>query len=493
MIGFSSGGAFGIGIEEELLLVDPRELALLPDAAGVLERMHAPEGAASHEVYAAQIELRSRPSDTTAAAIEALADLRSSAVDAGALLLGAGLHPTGAFGDAPLVETERYRHVAESMRGLMRRTPECALHIHVGMPDVETAVRALNGLRTYLPLLQALAANSPMWFGTDSGLASARAALVRSYPGRGIPRAMRDAADWRVAAKASLAAAGVEDPTLLWWDVRLHPRYGTLEVRELDAQSSLVSAAALAALVRALAVEAAGFPPTIDVPSEALSWSAFRATRDGVSGSILHGDALRPVEELARETVERLRPVARELGDEKSLESVIALVSDGGGASRQRRTFAREGMFGLLRSLVEETGTRAPPASGMAPASRECRVVQEWLDARAQCDLGRVAALTAEDAVWESPVHGEQHGRRSVLDQIKAAFTDSDEFATELLALECRPAKAVALIRNTGRRNGEVLDSTQRLFFRLRGELVTSVTVAVDDPEAVQAFWAQSE
>src|SRR5262249_37514423 len=150
----------------------------------------------------------------------------------------------------------RYRHVDGEMRGLIRRTPECALHVHVGMPDAETAVRVFNRIRSHLPLLQGLAANSPWWFGVDSGLASARGALVRAYPGRGIPRALRDVDEWEEVVAETTAAGELPDYTFLWWDVRLHPRLGTIEIRELDAQSSVDDAASLAALVRALVVEA---------------------------------------------------------------------------------------------------------------------------------------------------------------------------------------------------------------------------------------------
>src|SRR5205809_6990228 len=107
--------------------------------------------------------------------------MRRAAREAGATLMAAGLHPDTAFGDAELVATERYRRVADAMRGLIRRTPECALHVHVAMPDPETAVRVFNRIRAHLPLLVALSASSPLWFGTDSGLASPRFSLVRSY------------------------------------------------------------------------------------------------------------------------------------------------------------------------------------------------------------------------------------------------------------------------------------------------------------------------
>ena len=355
MTHFAPSAPFSVGIEEELLLVDEETLELDPVAAEVLTAMRASPTAAGHEAYAAEIELRSPPSASALQASGALADLRADATAAGATLMGAGVHPNGKHGEAPLVEADRYLRVDETMRGIIRRTPECALHVHVGMPDADTAVQALNGLRRHLPLLQGLSANSPWWFGADSGLASSRAALVRAYPGRGIPRAFHDFADWEQTVQSSIAAGDLADYTFLWWDVRLHPRHGTVEVREMDAQSSLEHVAALAALVRALAWEGAQAPPAVNDPSEALAWSAFRASRDGVFATILEDGSLRPLGDVAQATVRRLRPIARELGDEEALDAVGHIVAAGGGAARQRAAFARGQLPGMLRTLVDET------------------------------------------------------------------------------------------------------------------------------------------
>ena len=159
------GSSFTVGIEEELLLVDPETNLLAPRSTEVLAALDLPEGAAAHEAYAAQVELRSPPSLGAGEAGAALRMARAAAREAGATLMGAGLHPADDDGDSPLVDAERYRRVARMMRGLFARTPEAALHVHVGMPDAETAIRAFNGLRAHLPLLQGLGANSPWWFG----------------------------------------------------------------------------------------------------------------------------------------------------------------------------------------------------------------------------------------------------------------------------------------------------------------------------------------
>jgi carboxylate-amine ligase len=354
--GFGRLPAFSVGIEEELLLVSPDGTSLAPDAARVLAAAGLPGEAAGHEAYAAEVELRSAP---RAGAAEAAADLRRARAAiraAGATLMGAGVHPLAALGDAELVAEERYRRVEEEMRALIRRTPECALHVHVGMPDRETAIRVANGLRRHLPLLAALSANSPWWFGADSGMASARAAVVRAYPGRGVPRAFRDWHDYAEAVEAITRAAGVADYTYLWWDVRPHPRLGTVEVREMDAQAPLADAEALAALVRCLArLEAdAGRPPS--PPAEAIAWSSFRAARDGLDAGVLcEGDVV-GARDAAQRTLALVAPAAAELGEDGALDGVRRILREGNGADRARAAARAGGPAGLAGHLVRGTG-----------------------------------------------------------------------------------------------------------------------------------------
>jgi carboxylate-amine ligase len=351
---FGTSEPFTLGIEEELLLVDPETRRLSPLASEVLAAMEAHERAASHEVYAASIELRSPPRLDAEDAAREVAGLRAAARDAGATLIGAGVHPAGELGDVPLVDKERYRLVGGSMRGLIRRTPECALHIHVGMPDADTAIRVFNGMRSYLPLLLALSANSPMWFGQDSGLASARFALVRSYPRRAVPRAFEDLDDYASTIAAVAEAGDLSDYTYVWWDVRLHPRLGTIELRELDAQSRIGDVAAIAALVQALARHQAEHPRNPE-RSEAISESSFRASRDGVDATLLDDGRLRPVRDIARRTLEEVSAAARELGGEGALAEIERMLDEGGGAGRQRNALERGGVEAVLEQLVEET------------------------------------------------------------------------------------------------------------------------------------------
>jgi carboxylate-amine ligase len=169
-----------------------------------------------------------------------------------------------------------------------------------------------------------------------------------------VPRPFRDLDDYAATIAAVAAAGDLTDYTYVWWDVRLHPRLGTIELRELDAQSRIGDAAAIAALVQALSRHEAeqGRDPE---PSEAISESSFRASRDGIEATLLHDGELRPVREVAKRVLDRVTPFARELGGSEALGGIEQMLADGGGAGRQRTALARGGMEAVLDQLVEET------------------------------------------------------------------------------------------------------------------------------------------
>jgi len=364
------GHDFALGVEEELLVVDPATLALSHTGVEVLSRMEVPDGAGSAhpDTYAALIELSSPVCANAEEGVRRIAALRALARDAdpthSAALLGAGIHPDGAFGDVVHVDEPRYHAIHAQLRGLLRRTPTCALHVHVGMPDADTAIHVYNGLREWLPLLQALAGNSPFWHGADSGLATARAQLFRGYPRGDIPRAFasfEDFEDFEESVAAVVAAGDAPDYTFLWWDIRPHPRLGTVEVRAMDAQSSLATIAGLVGLIHGLARAAADAPVPAGgwSPREALMESSFRAARDGMGATLLHEGALTPVPEIARVAMARALPAARELGSDGALALLEGVLAGGAGADRQRAAFARGGMPAVLAHLAAETAAEA--------------------------------------------------------------------------------------------------------------------------------------
>jgi carboxylate-amine ligase len=254
------------------------------------------------------------------------------------------------------VPGERYERIGESMRGLLRRTPTAALHVHVGMGDREEAIRAFNAMRGFLPMLQGLAAHSPYWHGTDSGFATARAQLFRGYPRALVPPAFADWAayvDWTA---AWTAAAEVEDYTYLWWDLRPHPRLGTLELRAMDAQARVGAVAGLAALVHGLVIACAQGARVPAAPEGgALVESSFRAGRDGLEARIWWDDGLRPLREVAALALALARDA---LADPAPLLEVERILAEGNGADRMRAAHARGGMDGMLARLVAETAER---------------------------------------------------------------------------------------------------------------------------------------
>ena len=187
---FGTSGPLTIGVEEELLLVD-EACGLVAGGERVLEEIDFQHrGSVSTEIFATQIELKTGICLDALQAAKELAEVRRAVAATGARLMGSGTYP-GEAGEPQLVEKARYETVKKDLAGLLA-TPPCALHVHVGMPDAETAVAVANAMRRHLPLLAALTANSPFRDGADTGLASARAAAVRSYPRFELPRAFRD-------------------------------------------------------------------------------------------------------------------------------------------------------------------------------------------------------------------------------------------------------------------------------------------------------------
>src|SRR3954447_4901352 len=224
---FGNGPSFAVGVEEELLLVEPMSGELSDAGPDVLRRGHWSPGRAVPEICRSVIEFVTPVCGDAAEAAAVLSRLRCQAREAGTDLIGSGVHPNGRLGDVAQTPGLRYDVIAASLRGLLQRTPHCGLHIHVGMPDAETAVSALNGMRKWLPMLIALGANSPFWHGCDSGLASARTVIARSLPRSGPPPVFRDYDHYRKAVNALVAAGELIDFREIWWDIRLQPALGT--------------------------------------------------------------------------------------------------------------------------------------------------------------------------------------------------------------------------------------------------------------------------
>src|SRR5262245_62109170 len=337
-------GQLTIGIEEEFMLLDPADWSLAFRSDQVRTALPAElRERVTLETHAAVMEIATGVHDAVDDAVSELSLLR----DRLARALGeqnlcaavAGTHPCAVARDTVLSSQPRYRQIGDSMRVLARREPTLATHVHVGVADPEDAIRLLNRVRAQLPILLALSANSPFWRGRPTGFASTRTTLFDAFPRSGLPRGFRDYSDWIASVERLLRAGAISDPSFLWWDARLQPRYGTVEIRIMDGQTEVEDVAALAALVQVLAsleLERCGDPGTEPRTDELIEENRFRAARDGVSALLIDertGRSLPLLERLER-LLDGCRDHARRLGCERRLDSADQLVRDNG-ATRQ--------------------------------------------------------------------------------------------------------------------------------------------------------------
>jgi len=318
------------------MLLDPTTWSLASRADAVLAQLTGELAAhTSTETHGSALELRTDPHPNVAEGLEQLERLRGELARELQMLdlqaAVAGLHPFTSWQDTRISEGDRYRFLYGSMRELARREPTFALHVHVAVPDAARAMLAANRLRSHLPLLLALSANSPFWQGRETGLASARTPLFQAFPRVGIPRAFLDYEDYVSTIDLLLRCEAFPEPTFLWWDVRLQPRFGTIEIRIMDAQSTVADSVALTALVQCLvrleATEGSGADPAIDLP-EVIAENRFLAARDGVDASLIDARLGRraPVADVLESVLALCMPHAEDLGCVEELQWTRSLV-----------------------------------------------------------------------------------------------------------------------------------------------------------------------
>jgi glutamate---cysteine ligase / carboxylate-amine ligase len=366
-----------VGLEEEVMLFEPATGHAAWRSEDVLVRL-APDLVrfVRAETHACALELGTDPHATVAEAIEQLGALRArlarSVRSAGMSVGVAGTHPLVKREDTQVSSGARYRELHHSLRGLASREPTFALHVHVAVPAPDQALRALNAIRVHLPVLLALSANSPFLGGRDTGLAAARIPVFQEFPRAGLPRAFRDYASYAEAIDALVRSRAIPEPTFIWWDARLQPRLGTLEVRVMDAQTRLVDTAALAALVQCLvrleALEGFAAPEEIAAP-ELLEENRFLAARDGIDALLIEPSGRRPpASARLAELVDACRPHAEELGCTRELGLVAELAGDPGAARQRAAASEPGGVPAVLKMLEREfppVGDPVRRASGL--------------------------------------------------------------------------------------------------------------------------------
>ena len=332
------------------MLLEPSRWSLAQSSDQVLARLSdelSPH--ASPETHAAVVELTTGTHPDVCGVVAEVSSLRNRlARELGAMGLtaaAAGTHPLTVWEETEISGEPRYRLLEESMRGLARREPTMALHVHVGVPAPEDAIRLLNGLRRHAPVLLALSGNSPFWQGRDMGFCSARTVIFQAFPRTGLQRFFDSYRDYVGAVDSLIASGAVPGPGFLWWDVRLQPALGTIEVRVMDAQSTLSEVAPLVALIQSLArLELEGDPSTTTPCPEALAENRFLAARDGMEAWLIDPSTRRliPVREMLETLLAQCRPHAHALGCAGELEGVRDLAR-ATGADRQRSLAADDG------------------------------------------------------------------------------------------------------------------------------------------------------
>jgi carboxylate-amine ligase len=359
---FGASVPYTVGVEEEFQLIDPQSLGLTPVIDAVLaarDDAGLPENSVASELSASCLEMRS-PVYTTVAElatklVSSRRKVRELVEGCGARLAAAGTHP---FSDAisqPVTGAERYMRVIEEMGWTARMQAIYGLHVHVAVPDEETAIRAMNTLSRYVPLFVALSTNSPFWGGIDTGLSSARVKVFELVPHTGLPPRFRSWEGFEDYVDALVVSKSIPDFSWCWWDVRPHPALGTVELRAPDVQTETAHTASLVALVQCLVATADEHPHEDPLFTEENKW---RATRDGLDAQLYDfstGYQL-AARDVARDLVSSLRPVSQDLGCEEELEGILEITQNGTGAERQRGVFAkRNSMKEVARYLVETT------------------------------------------------------------------------------------------------------------------------------------------
>jgi carboxylate-amine ligase len=361
---FAASTDWTVGLEEEFALLDPDTLDLVPRFEDLRDAAHAHDPvlaeSISGELISSEIEIRSGRGEDFADALARQRDHRRRLFDLagsrGILLGSTGTHPWADYREQPNIDTEHYRRVVEGLQYVARRNNTFSLHVHVGVQGADRALRVCDRLRPVLPTLLALSANSPYLDARDSGLHSARTqSFTKSFPRCGIPDAYGDWASYASYIDFLTRTRSIVEYTQVWWSVRPHFSFGTVEVRIADAQGTAAESDALAALIVAAVAQAARDEdegrPFEDLPRRILEENFWRAIRFGMDGSLI--DLATMEEQPAAAAVAGLLTWTAPMRAELGLDPAIGSLN---GAQRQRRAIAAGApMEEVYAASVQET------------------------------------------------------------------------------------------------------------------------------------------
>jgi glutamate---cysteine ligase / carboxylate-amine ligase len=374
---FGKGDPYTLGVEEEYMLLDGETLDLVQHVEAVLAAAegHELEPRVNPELMQSVLEIATPVCRTPADVERELRRLRTYVTGLASeqeMRVGsAGTHPFSLFERQRITARDRYRHLVDQLQYVARRELIFGLHIHVAVDDPEKAVQVVNGLLTHLSSLLALSASSPFWRGELTGLDSSRQMVFAAFPRSGPPPRFRDYADYAEVVGQLEKTGCIADYTHIWWDIRLHPRFGTVEIRVCDAVTRMEDAVALSAFCQALVkLYSERYDAGEEIPSyhriltTENKWLAARYGLEAPVMDLATGRRNRiPVAQLVRRTLKEIEPHARELGADAELEGIRGILSRGNGSDRQRRVWnANRDITEVVREIADATEQAAVPA-----------------------------------------------------------------------------------------------------------------------------------
>src|SRR5689334_5659835 len=361
------------------MLLDPDTWDLVQHIDSVLEAVGGGEheDRINAELMQSVLEVTTPVCHTPADVHRALTQLRGYVADIaraeGCRFGSAGTHPFSLFERQRITARDRYRNLVDQLQYIARRELIFGMHMHVAVDDPEKAIQVMNGLLVYLPQMLALSASSPFWRGEPTGLSSTRQMVFAAFPRSGPPPRFRDYADYAEVVGQLEKTGCIADYTHIWWDIRPHPRIGTVEIRICDAVTRVEHAVALAAFCQALVKH---YSELYDAGEEIPSYhriltteNKWLAARYGLEAPVMDLATGRrnrvPVAQLIRRALRDIEPHARELGSERELEGVREILARGNGADRQLRVWnANRDIVEVVREIADATeAAAATPAA----------------------------------------------------------------------------------------------------------------------------------
>jgi carboxylate-amine ligase len=350
---FGKSDPYTLGVEEEYMLLDGETFDLVQHIDTVLAAIvgHELEPRINPELMQSVIEIATPVCHTPSDVEAQLRTLRSYvggiAREQGFRVGSAGTHPYSLFERQRITARDRYRNLVDQMQYVARRELIFGLHVHVAVDNAEKAIQVVNGLLVHLAELLALSASSPFWRGAPTGLRSSRQMVFAAFPRSGPPPRFRDYADYAEVVGQLEKTGCIADYTHIWWDIRLHPRLGTVEIRICDAVTRLEDVVAITAYCQSLVkLYSEMFDRGETIPSYhriLTSENKWLAARYGLEAPVMDLATARrnrvPVAQRIRKTLRELEPHARELGAERELEGILAILGGGNSADRQLRVF----------------------------------------------------------------------------------------------------------------------------------------------------------